>query len=166
MKGKTIPVKTPTNIHALLDFHSGATITLSTSWDIWAHRHANMELYGTDGSLFVPDPNFFGGTVEISDKSAKIKELKQPAHSFGIPNQKHAHGMMANYRSAGLSDMCIAIAEGRPHRCSMELALHAVEVMTACIKSGETGKFITLKTTCERPAALSGKEAKALLRKT
>lgn len=164
MKGKTVPVDTPTNIHALLDFASGATVTLSTSWDVWAHRHANMELYGTEGSLFVPDPNFFGGKVEISGASAEISELAQPEHPFGVPNQDTPRGPVANYRAAGLADMAIAINEGRPHRCSMELALHVVEVMTACLKSGESGQFVTMTTTCERPAALSGAEALALLK--
>src|SRR5450631_3243091 len=55
--GEVIPVETPTNIHALLEFHNGAAVTLSTSWDVWANRHANMELYGTEGAMFVPDPN-------------------------------------------------------------------------------------------------------------
>jgi predicted dehydrogenase len=163
-KGQTVPVKTPTNIHALLDFHSGATITLSTSWDIWAHRHGHMELYGTEGSLFVPDPNFFGGKVEVSGRGPAIAELAQPDHPFGVPNQDHPQGKVANYRCAGLADMAIAIGEGRPHRCSMELALHAVEVMTACLKSGEAGQFVTMTTTCERPAALSGAEARALMK--
>ncbi len=71
---------------------------------------------------------------------------------------------MANYRTAGLADMAIAIGEGRPHRCSLEAALHAVDVMTGILKSGETGKFVDMQTTCERPAALGIKEAKALLR--
>ena len=64
-KGQEIPVKTPTNVHALLEFDSGAAVTLGASWDVWAHRHRNIELYGTDGALFVPDPNWFGGTVEL-----------------------------------------------------------------------------------------------------
>ena len=68
--GETIPVKTPTNIHALLEFQNGATITLSASWDVWSHRHANMELYGTEGSVYVPDPNFFNGDVTITDRAA------------------------------------------------------------------------------------------------
>ena len=72
---------------------------------------------------------------------------------------------MANYRTAGLADMAIAIAEGRPHRCSMEAALHAIDVMTGILKSGETGKFVAMQTTCERPAALGIAEAKALLAK-
>ena len=44
LNGEIIPVETPTNIHALLEFVNGATITLSASWDVWSHRHANMEL--------------------------------------------------------------------------------------------------------------------------
>lgn len=158
--GEKIPVKTPTNIHALLEFENGATITLSTSWDIWAHRHANMELYGTDGSLFVPDPNFFGGTLEQAGADAEIKEVTAWDHPFGKPNQ----GENANYRCAGLADMAIGIAEGRPHRCSIELALHAVDVMVSVLKSGETGQFIDMTTTCERPAALGPDEARALLK--
>ena len=63
------------------------------------------------------------------------------------------YGLLANYRTVGLADMAVAIQEGRPHRCSMEMALHAVDVMTSILKSGETGKFVEMQTTCERPAA-------------
>ena len=163
-EGEKIPVKTPTNIHALLEFANGATITVSTSWDVFAHRHANMELYGTEGSIFVPDPNFFGGTVEIAGRDGEIAEMDQPEHAFGIANQEDGRGMpRANYRSAGLADMAQAIVEGRPHRCSLELALHAVDVMTSVLKSGETGEFVTLTTTCDRPAAVTPDEANKLL---
>jgi predicted dehydrogenase len=161
--GEKIPVETPTNIHALLDFVSGAQITMTTSWDVWAHRHGHMELYGTEGSLFLPDPNFFGGTVEISGTDREIVELKQDDHAFAVPNQEHPQGMMANYRTAGLADMAQAIVEDRPHRCSLELALHAVEVMTSVLKSGEQACFIDMTTTCERPAAVTPSEAKLLL---
>lgn len=162
--GEVIPVKTPTNIHALLDFNNGATITLSASWDIWAHRHANMELYGTDGSLFVPDPNFFGGTVEASGADNEIKPLAGWDHPLGIPNQEHNQGKMANYRTAGLADMVQAITAGRDHRCSLERTLHGVDVMTSILKSGESGQFVDIATTCTRPAALGIDEAQALLR--
>jgi predicted dehydrogenase len=164
MQGKTVPVKTPTNIHALLDFHSGATITLSTSWDIWAHRHAHMELYGTEGSIYLPDPNFFGGKVEVTGRGPAASEVGFADHPFGVPNHDSSQGKVANYRTAGLADMAMAIQEDRPHRCSMELALHAVDVMTACLTSGESGQFVTLTTTCERPAALSAEQASALLK--
>jgi len=162
--GQVIPVRTPTNIHALLDFHSGATITLSASWDVWSHRHANMELYGTEGSLFVPDPNFFGGLVEASGRNKDIQPVEGWDHPFGVDNQEHANGPRANYRTAGLADMAVAILEGRDARCSLERALHGVDVMTAILKSGETGQFVTLSTTCTQPAALGVDEARALLR--
>jgi predicted dehydrogenase len=162
--GETIPVKTPTNIHALLEFANGATITLSASWDVWCHRHANMELYGTEGSLFVPDPNFFGGVVEATGRNKEIKPLEVWDHPFGIDNQESQQGPRANYRTAGLADMALAILEGRDARCSLDRVLHGVDVMTAILKSGETGEFITLSTTCTQPAALGVEEARALLK--
>jgi predicted dehydrogenase len=161
--GQTIPVKTPTNIHALLDFANGATVTLSTSWDVWSHKRVNMELYGTEGSLFVPDPNFFGGTVELAGRYGKAAAIDPWDHPFGRPNQQHSQGMMANYRTAGLADMAAALIGGRDQRCSLDRTLHGVEVMTAVLNSGETGQFVTLQTTCTRPAALSPAEAQALL---
>jgi predicted dehydrogenase len=162
--GQTVPVKTPTNIHALLEFHSGATINLSTSWDVWHHKRNHFELYGTEGTLYVPDPNFFGGTVEIGSKTGKLKALKPWKHPFGKVNQNHNGRELANYRTAGLADMVAALVEGRDARCSLERALHGVDVMTACLTSGETGKFVTLTTTCTRPAALSPAEARALMK--
>lgn len=157
--GEVIPVDTPTNIHALMEFASGATITVSTSWDVAAHRHANMELYGTEGSLFVPDPNFFGGALEMAGLDGEIKPVEAWDHPYGVVNDRG----QANYRTAGLADMAQGIAEGRAHRCSLELAIHAVEVMTAVLESGETGRFVDLTTTCERPAPLGPDAARALM---
>ena len=163
--GEKVPVNTPTTIHAVLEFENGAVVTLNASWDVWAHGHAPMELYGEKGTVFVPDPNFFGGTVSYTEGAKPVKKLPAWNHPFGVPNQKHSQGMMANYRTAGLADMALAIEAGRPHRCSMELALHAVDVMTAILKAAETGKFVAMQTSCERPAALGPKDAKALLAK-
>jgi len=162
-KGEEIPVGTPTNIHALLEFENGATITLSASWDVWAHRHANMELYGLEGSLFVPDPNFFGGVVEHAGRDGKIATLEPWEHPFGVANEEHPGGARANYRTAGLADMAQAIVDGRAHRCSLDLAIHAVDVMTSILKSGETGGFVEMTTTCARPEALSPDDARKLM---
>ena len=158
-KGETIPVETPTTIHALLDFANGAIITLATSWDVWGHGHKPMELYGTEASLDVPDPNFFGGDLFLTVGREPARKVEPWDHPFGKPNQD----TRANYRTAGLADMAVAIAEHRPHRCSMELALHAVEVMTGILKSGETGSFVKMTTTCSRPAALDPAAARDLL---
>lgn len=157
--GEKIKVETPTNIHALLEFASGATVTLSTSWDVHVHRHGHMELYGTEGSLFLPDPNFFGGKVELGEPGGNVLSMPDWDHVLGQPNQDGR----ANYRCVGLADMLAGLREDRPHRCSLELALHAVDVMTAALKSGETGGFVTLSTTCARPDALGPEAARALM---
>ena len=164
--GEKIDVETPTTIHALLEFVSGAIITLSASWDVWSHGHAPIELYGQNGSLFVPDPNFFGGEVRATKLGKPLAKLPAWAHPFSVPNQESSRGPVANYRTAGLADMALAIQSGRPHRCSQEAALHAIDVMTGILKSGESGKFVAMQTTCERPQALGIAEAKALLART
>ena len=162
-KGEVLPVQTPTNVHALLEFYQGATITLGTSWDVWSHRHGNMELYGTKGAMFLPDPNFFGGTIEMTERSAPAREIPAWPHPFGKANETGTNSGRANYRCAGLADMAAAIAEGRPHRCGLDLALHTVDVMTAILRSAENGTFEELTTTCERPAPLTPEEATGLL---
>ncbi|GLQ17599.1 Gfo/Idh/MocA family protein [Maritalea porphyrae] len=156
--GEKIPVDTPTTIHSLLEFQSGAVVTMVTSWDVWQHGHSNMELYGTEGTVHVPDPNFFGGDIRITKRSDAAELPSDWDHPFAVVND----GENANYRCAGLSDMAVAIAEDRPHRCSQELALHVVEVMTSVLISGEKGQFVEMTTSCERPAPLGPEAAKAL----
>jgi predicted dehydrogenase len=162
--GEKLKVKTATNVQAILEFVNGATVALIASWDVWAHRMSNMELYGTEGSLYVPDPNFFGGEVLATRRNSEPGPLSAWDHPFGIDNQEHPHGMVANYRTAGLADMAAAIKGKRDTRCSLDRALHGVEVMTSILASGETGKFMTMKTTCTRPKALGPEEARALLK--
>ena len=161
--GEMITVETPTTVHAILEFANGAVVTLGASWDVKTHGHRPMELYGTEASLIVPDPNFFGGAVELVGPGGVALELPDWDHPLGVPNQEHKQGMMANYRSAGLADMALAILEDRPHRCSLDFSLHVVDVMTAILHSGETGKFIQLTTSCDQPASLGLKDAALLL---
>ncbi|MCB1491149.1 MAG: Gfo/Idh/MocA family oxidoreductase, partial [Rhodobiaceae bacterium] len=163
-KGQTIDVETPTTVHGVLEFESGAVVTLGASWDVWQHGHRPMELYGEKGTLLLPDPNYFGGKLAMTKGDVPVKALPAFDHPFGKPNESHPAGRQANYRAAGLADMAQAILDGRPHRCSAELALHAVDVMTALLKSGETGRFVKPTTTCERPEPLGIRQANALLK--
>src|SRR5690606_28317777 len=161
--GGTVKVTTPTTSHALMEFENGATVSFNASWDVRKHGHAPIELYGEEGTIFVPDPKFFGGDVMMTNRADEQKKLPKWEHAFAVPNQQHAQGMMANYRASGLADMALGILEGRPHRCSLELSLHVIDVMTGILRSGETGRFVTMRTTCERPEALSPAQAKAML---
>ncbi|TKT82737.1 Gfo/Idh/MocA family oxidoreductase [Aquamicrobium sp. LC103] len=161
--GQKLAVSTPTTIHALMEFENGAAVTFNSSWDVWKHGHAPIELYGEEGSLFVPDPNFFGGAVAYTRRETPVRKHPRWAHPFSVANQKHPQGEMANYRAAGLAEMAQAMLEGRPHRCSLEFALHVIDVMTGVLKSGETGKFVAMSTSCERPPALPPVEARSML---
>lgn len=157
--GEVIPVDTPTTFHAILDFASGAQIAYVTSWDVWHQSHNNIELYGSEGTLYIPDPNFFGGELRMTRRGSPATIGIDWDHPFMADNDK-GH---ANYRTAGLADMAQAIAQGRPHRCNNDFALHVVDVMTSILRSGETGEFIQIATTCDRPQALGPDEARALM---
>ena len=157
--GETITVETPTTIHAILGFESGAQVTFCASWDVWSHEHSHMELYGLDGSLFLPDPNFFGGEVRMTRRADPVATPVWD-HPFSAPNE--ADGQ-ANYRAAGLADMASAILEGRDHRCSVAFAVHAVDVMTSILRAGDEGRVIDIATPCARPDPLGPDAARALL---
>ncbi len=165
--GEVIPVKTPTNIHALLEFHNGATVTLSTSWDVWSHKRVNMELYGTEGTLFVPDPNFFGGTVEIGRPRRQDRRRSTPGTTPSAAEPAPPAGASTWPTTAPRASPTWSPPSPRAatQRCSLERTLHGVEVMTAVLKSGETGAVRHPdQTTCTRPAALSPAQAQALLK--
>lgn len=157
--GETVPVETPTTIHAVMKFESGAIITLLSSWDVHSSNHPIMELYGTGGTMDLPDPNFFGGDLSVTPRRGETVS-KSWDHPFGVPNFEETK---ANYRGAGLADMALAILEDRPHRCDDAFATHVVEIMTAILEAGETNKVMTMTTTCTKPQALGPDAARALM---
>lgn len=160
--GEFIEVETPTSLRAVLEFRSGATVSLNASWDVHAHGLAPMELYGEAGSLFVPDPNFFGGDLGLTEGETTVKPAAFD-HPFGVPNEEHAEGMMANYRTAGLADMAAAIIENREQRCNQALSLHVMEILLAILEAGDSGEVVSISTTCERPDALNAEQAQAMM---
>ena len=162
--GEKIQVETPTTIHCLLKFKNGAIITLGTSWNVWHHTHQNMELYGEKGAIFVPDPNFFGGEVIFTEGPEPVNLNESWHHPLSIPNQEHPFGKVANYRTAGLSEMADAILNNRTPRCSIDVAIHAIDAMTSILESGEKGKFIELTTSCIRPEPFSPQDAVTIMK--
>ena len=103
-------------------------------------------------------------TVTVKDGDFAV--IPADDHPFGVANEEHGDGVMqANYRAAGLAEMAQAIIENRPHRCNIELALHAVDVMTSILAAGKAKCWIEMTTTCARPEALSPAAANSLLRR-
>jgi len=151
-KGEVIEVEVPTTVNGALAFASGANVAFTASWDVWKHNRLPIELYGTEGSLLNPDPNFFGGTVRVSARDGDWQDVPIDAHPFGRPNRKTKAGFdVADYRMVGVLDLACAIAQARPHRANGDLALHVLEVMEALERSSVEGRAIRIETICERP---------------
>ncbi len=163
-KGQRIPVETPTSVMALLEFASGAQVTFCMSWDVWKHGHPAIELYGTEGSLRVPDPNFFGGHVEITERGGEWRLEDSSEMPLGVPNWRSPNWASdvpskANYRALGLADLASAALNGTPHRSSGRLGLHVLEVMHLILESAATGQPAAVTTSLERPAILRDEDA-------
>ncbi|WP_080840708.1 Gfo/Idh/MocA family protein [Cohnella massiliensis] len=142
--GQKIPVEVPTHVAGVLDFASGPVATLLTSFDIKGGSVLpRIEVYGSAGTLQVPDPNTFGGPVRIC--RAGSKEWSE------IPL---AYGYAENARGVGAADMAKAILTGRPHRASGELAYHVLEAMHGFHDASEQGKHYVMESACERPAPM------------
>ena len=139
-QGEVVQVAVPTHISGLLDFANGASITITTSFDVWKHGTNHIELYGTNGSMIVSDPNQFQGVIKVSQGKGDWQDVPQ-SHGYGD----------GNYRILGLADMAQAILSGRPHRAALELSLHVLEVMEAITTSAETGQRQDLAHGCGRP---------------
>ncbi len=140
--GERLPVEVQTHQAGIVDFVSGAVVTVVMTFDVWRGDHHPIEIYGTEGSLKVPDPNGFGGKVLVSRRGAEWTEVPL------------THGYTDNYRSVGMADMAAAARSGRAHRCSGDLAYHVLEVMQSFAESSRQGTHIDITSACERPAAL------------
>ncbi|MEQ1899990.1 MAG: Gfo/Idh/MocA family oxidoreductase [Devosia sp.] len=144
-KGQMMPVKVATHVTGNLQFVSGAIIQVTLSFDVPKHSHRPYEIFGTEASMLVPDPNMFGGEVKV----AKPRAENWDDVPVKIPYAD------ANYRSLGVADMAHAILSGRPHRASGELALHVLEVMEAFATASKSGEIVKIKTRAERPAPMT-----------
>ena len=162
-KGEKIIVETPTTLMGSLEFHNSAKIQFFCSWDIWKHKHSTIELYGLEGSMIVPDPNFFSGDILISNKDQDWQTINNDSMLLGIPNKTDNDGTkIANYRGIGLSDMIQAIQNQRQARCSLDLSIHVLEVMEGILNSSTQKEIYHLNTKPHQPKYLSEDEIKKL----
>ncbi|MDP6422133.1 MAG: Gfo/Idh/MocA family oxidoreductase [SAR202 cluster bacterium] len=142
LRGQTINVDVPTHVAGVLDFGSGAIGTIITSFDVWASRlHRTIEIYGIDGTLAVPDPNIFGGRVQV--------RRGQEAEWSDVP-LTHPEGG----RGLGVAEMAAALRQGRKSRVDAQLANHVLDVMHSIHESSTRGRHIAISATAERPAAV------------
>ncbi len=141
-KGKTITVETPDHIAGLMEFTSGVTGTITQSFAVMHSPHPPITIFGTEGTLAVPDPNLFDGEVKICRAGATEFTTVSPTSPTGYG------------RGVGLADMATAIRAGKPHRCSLEQAYLVLDLMEAFLDTSDSGRFYKPVGEYERPAAV------------
>ena len=141
-QGEKILVETPTHLSAVMDFEAGAVGTMITSFDVWSHSLPRIEIYGSEGSLSVPDPNTFRGPVRARRAGAEEWSEIPLAHSDQVS------------RGVGVADMAYALVYGRPHRASGELAHHVLDVMQSVEEASNADRHVMIESSCAKPAPL------------
>jgi predicted dehydrogenase len=142
-RGTRIKVTTPTHLAGIVDFHNKAIGTIIMSFDVWGHHLPHIEIHGAEGSMSVPDPNCFGGSVMV--KRGLDGEWRE---------MPFTHGYSDNSRGLGVADMACAIRSGRPHRASGDLAYHVLDVMHCFHESSTADHYVETQDPCPRPAPL------------
>lgn len=140
--GTPIPVSIDTYVSALLEHANGVTSTVTVSFETWRTRAPKFEVFGTEGTIAVPDPNMFSDPVEVAVRDEEWRVVPDSA------------GCIDTGRGVGLADIADAIEEDRPHRASGRLALHVLEVMDAVLRSSDEKAVVEIRSTVERPEIL------------
>ena len=170
-KGKRIKVECPTTYFSTIRFQNGTIIRLTLSFDVISHLRNHIELYGEKGSMIVPDPNMFGGSVLLSRKlGSKWKNYKTNKMVLGKINirtqssRANESPTNANYRGVGLAEMIYSIRKKKQHRCNGNLSLHVLNIIEGIHKSAKNGKKYFFKTSCERPKYFTNKDINSIIK--
>ncbi|MCM8709950.1 Gfo/Idh/MocA family oxidoreductase [Clostridium sp. SYSU_GA19001] len=164
LKGKKVDVDVLTHYSGTMEFKNGVIANINMSFDIWHSNLPCLEIYGTAGTLIVPDPNMFGGPVKIlrgenmldsveglSTGEAVVKIHSPEMLNFVKEIPLMYHHIAMNARGLGLLDMAYSLVKGRKHRANGELMYHVTEALTSFDKSANEGMIYKMTSTCEIP---------------
>ena len=132
--GEIVDVQVPTYVTGILNFDNGATGTIFTTFDVCYKDSARLEIYGSQGTLFVPDPNTFGGPVKLLRR--EDNEVKEIPLCFDYAE---------NSRALGLADMAKSLRSGRKSRTSWHQTYHVLEIMQSFEKSSNSGAAVPIQ---------------------
>ncbi len=170
-KNKKFKVECPTTYLSTITFENGTIIRLTLSFDVIAHQRNHIELYGDKGSMIVPDPNMFGGSVytckKLGDLWKEYKTNKMPLGKINIRTQSsraNESPTNANYRGVGLSEMAYSIQNKKQNRCNGELSLHVLDIIQSTMRACKKNKPQSIKTTCKKPGSFTLKDIKKILK--
>lgn len=161
--GETIDVDVDTYLTGSVLFSSGAIAQVFTTFDAYYTQQARFEVYGTKGTLAVPDPNTFGGPLLLlrPEDQAAAPKVDPALVQQGWPESYRGYREIpllfdycANSRGLGLADMCAALRSGRGFRADYTQQQHVLEILTSFSKSSEQGAYIPLQTKYTRTAPM------------
>ena len=170
-KGRKFKVNCPTTYLSTITFKNNTVIRLTLSFDVIAHQRNHIELYGEKGSMIVPDPNMFGGSVftckKLGDNWKEFKTTKMPLGKINIRTQSSRANEAptnANYRGAGLSEMAYSIEKKRKHLCNGEISLHVLDIITSIMKASKSGVNQSINTDCVKPKKFTNIDIRKIIR--
>lgn len=139
--GELLRVETPTYATAILEHASGALSTVILSFETWSSGNQGLEIYGTRGTLQLPDPNHFSlrGSVFTPENGDGFVELGNSA------------GFVEASRGVGAIEMARSVAVGRRPRASGAQALHVLEILLAINGARSGGGPVAMTTTVDVP---------------
>ncbi len=161
--GETIDVDVDTWLSGNIEFSSGAIAQVFTTFDVHYTAQSRFEVYGTKGSLMVPDPNTFGGPVLLlrPEDAAAAPKTDPGLRRQGVPDfyagwkeMPLLYDYAVNSRGLGLADMAKALRAGRDHRANYQQQRHVLEIMTGFSKSWEQRKYVAMETKYTRTAPM------------
>ena len=143
--GDKIVVETPDHVTGTLTFENGAIGTLITTFATWHSQLPRIEIYGTEGTLSVPDPNTLRGPVGLCPAGER---------EFVDAPLSHGHTDNANMWGIGVADMAHTIVSQREHRATGEQAFHVLDIMQGFLDSSASGTYYAVESSMNRPAPL------------
>lgn len=144
-RGETIDVEVPTHVTGVLELEPGAIASLTVSWDVWYHHLPYLELYGTEGSLCVGDPNHF---------LKMLPRLRREGWPAWVEIDSTSPFRAENWRGIGVADMARALRQGGPFRCTGEAGYHVLDVMTALATAADGHRVVEIESRPERPGPI------------
>ncbi|MBQ7372323.1 MAG: Gfo/Idh/MocA family oxidoreductase, partial [Blautia sp.] len=151
-QGKTVEVTVPTHYTSVLRMANGVLVNMNMSFDIWHSTLPKMEIYGTEGTLTMPDPNNSDGKASVFRKEqivAKAFQMPEDIQAYEVPQR--VQNVSEYTRGTGVAEMVVSIQKGRKHRANGELALHIIEAINGMMESAACGKCYKMRSTCEQP---------------
>lgn len=141
--GETINVEVDTHVAGVMRFENGVIGTLATSWDTYGIQGDRIQVFGTKGTVVVPDPNNFGGVIKLfRPEEGTMKEVPL------------MFDYKENSRGLGLEDMAKALLTGRNFRANCNQTYHVLEIMEGFLKSGQTHAEVKIESRFEKSAPM------------